>query len=186
MLNIQQVARLRRAVDPVPEIEGFDPTTGLAARKLFVSRIEKQWESYGRNQQAMCLLLINCDRFQEITQGYAQDVIDAAMAAIAKVISDVCQRRADFAGLIRDGEFGVYLADCDAEGAYSLAQELRTQINQLDMRTGPDDRLTVSIGGACRVPTPSRFANSLMIAADQALDQAKEQGGDQVVFCDAP
>lgn len=185
MLNIHQVPRLRRAVDPAPEIDGFDPVTGLPGRELFCARIGKQWDWSLRKQSPISLLLINLDHFKRYQDTAGETGANRALGEVGEVIATACRRRADLAGRTRLGEFGVMLSECALAGAEQVAQSIRTQIDAMQLDTGaPSTRaITVSVGGTFRVPTRSRFQNSLLIDADRALAQAKAEGRDCVRFC---
>lgn len=176
MLNLQQVPRFRRAVDPPVEVQGFDDLTGVAGRGLFMGRLEAQWCWASEQQLSISLLLINIDGFQRFAAQASQEQADQALAQLAVAIAESCQRRSDLVGRIRDDEFGVILADVDLAGTQGMAERLRDRIDELRIEDGHDGHLRVSIGGTSGVPLPNRFPHSLQIAADHALRAAKAQG----------
>lgn len=184
MLNIHQVPRLRRAVDPAPEIEGFDPVTGLPARELLYSRLGKQWDWSLKRKNPVSFVLLNLDHYRAYEQAVGREQADQTLGRIGDAIAQSCRRRADMAGRTREGEFGVMLADCEQPGAEKVAESIRHQLNDMAVAypQAPGGKLTVSVGGTCRVPTPSRFQNSLVIEADQALKEAKAEGRNCIRF----
>ena len=176
MLNLQQVPRFRRAVDPPVEVQGFDELTGVAGRGLFMGRLEAQWCWASEQQLSISLLLINIDGFQAFSAQASQAQVDEALAQIAVAIAESCQRRSDLVGRIRDDEFGVILADVDLQGTHGMAERLRARIAELQIDDGQGGHLQVCIGGTSGVPLPNRFPHSLQIAADHALRAAKQKG----------
>ena len=182
MLNLRRIGQLRRALDPVPEIEGFDEDTGLAGRELLLARVERQWDGCVEHHQPICLLLVNVDHFAVLRSTAGDEAAGKALARVAQVIADACRRRADFAGRVRQDEFAVLLTDTQAEGALRVAEQIRARVAGSPGDVGGRPPLTVSVGVASTVPTPARFMMSLIHGADQALKQAKADGRNRVVL----
>lgn len=185
MQNLSQVTRLRRAVDPAPELAGFDTDSGLAGRDLFLGRVEQQWHLCARAKQPLGVLVIAIDGIErgdpmlEGRAGFGQDV-----RAIGRVVSRWCRRRADFAGRVRKQEMAVMLAESQQAGIREIARHIIDDVRDLELPhpVDPDARLTVSMGGIVTVPSQSRMARSLLVLADRALSDARDAGGDRVVF----
>lgn len=169
MQNIKQIPKLRRALDPVPEIETFDSVTGLADRALFEARVERQWEWCSRMQRPMTMIIVELDAANDAR------IDEEELVSVALIVAESCRRRADFAGHIRPREFGMLLNDVDPDGAIKVAETLRDKI------VGSGDRYPkVSIGvGRCR-PTANRFSKCIKIAVDNALQEAKAAGRGEV------
>lgn len=186
MLNLHKVRQFRRALDPVPELEGFDAETGLAGRELLLERVERQWKWCRDHKQTICLMMVNVDHFGAYRAVYGRTAANAALARIAETISECCRRRADFAGRVREDEFAVLLADAPLEGARQVAERIRLGVyaNAGEPDRDGNDPLTASIGVACTVPSSSRFVMSLVHNADRAMKRAKESGRNRVVMHD--
>ncbi len=185
MQNLSQVTRLRRAVDPAPELAGFDADSGLAGRGLFLGRVEQQWHLCARAKQPLGVLVIAIDGIDrgdpqmEDSITFGQDV-----RAIGRVVSRWCRRRADFAGRVRKQEMAVMLAESQQDGIREIAQHIIDDVRDLELPNpvSPGTRLTVSMGGIVTVPAQSRMARSLLVLADRALSDARDAGGNRVVF----
>lgn len=185
MQNLSQLKQWRRAVDPAVELAGFDPRTGLAGRDLLLARLEQQWAFCTKQQLNICLLLINISRFSLVRRQRGED-IDSTLLAVGHVVSRALRRRADFAGHIRAGEFSAILADVTPDGARHVAGTMIEAIRQakIPLPGAPTQCVRVCVGGACFVPTPHHFSKTLLTQADQALDEARGQGGDCAVVYD--
>lgn len=183
MQNLSQVKQWRRAVDPAVELEGFDPTTGLAGRDLLLERLERQWVWCTERQLALCLLLINIRQFSLIRKQRAED-IDQALIAVGQVVSDALRRRADFAGHIRAGEFSALLADVTRDGAMHVAETMIRAVREarIPMPGLPDRVVEVAVGGACYVPTANHFSKTLVTQADEALAEARRHADGRAVI----
>lgn len=180
MMNLNQVSRLRRAVDPAAEIAEFDPLTGVAARSLFVRRLERQWEWSCEQQQPLSLLLINIDHFQDYCARASQQQVDDALSQMAICIAQRCKRRSDFVGRVRTDEFAVILADVKMPGVETMAERLQQGLHALAIDDQDGAQLQVSMGAVVGIPQANRFAHSVSIAADHALQSAKAMGSGRI------
>lgn len=183
MEALQQPLKLRRAVDPIPELKEYDAITGLVVDALFRRRFEAQWTVYQRSGMPLALLLVNLDGFRDFRAANDKLVVRDALARTAVTASSACRRRADLAGRVRSGEFALMLSDTNEAGARQMADTVRSAIEALAIpfpRSPTGDRLTATVGVACAVPASARFPNSLFIVADQALADGKRCGRNRV------
>ncbi|WP_348675588.1 GGDEF domain-containing protein [uncultured Abyssibacter sp.] len=184
MQNLSKVKQWRRAVDPAVELAGFDHRTGLAGRELLLQRLDQQWAFCTKQQLNICLLVINIGRFSLVRRQTGAEV-DNTLIAVGNLVSLALRRRADFAGHIRVGEFCALLADVQPGGARQVAESIVSSVREarIPLPGAPGETVRVSVGGACFVPTPHHFSKTLLSQADQALDDARGNGGDcAVVF----
>jgi two-component system chemotaxis family response regulator WspR len=168
----------RRAVDATPDTaNGFDSVTGVAARALFRTRAEQDWERATHSHRLVSIIMFSIDRFREC----GSEAAAACQQAVAEVIAAQCRRRADFVGRMRDHEFAILLSGATRQGAKQMAEAVRKGIEARKLKpTAADWVLTVSAGVATMVPRPTRFVDSLLIAADAGLREARRQGGNMV------
>ena len=149
----------------------FDQLTGLATREFYQSRIAEAWEQSVLEKNVMALMLVAIDGMDRDSD------VDAALRPklrdLAAVLSDACKRRSDFAARMRAAEFAVYLAEVDADGCMTQGKVICEEVRK---RTA----LSVSVGVACFLPRGSHFVRSLYQYADQALQDARAAGGNQV------
>jgi diguanylate cyclase (GGDEF)-like protein len=84
-------------------------------------------------------------------------------------------RDIDYAARWGGEEFAILLPDTDLEQAIDAAERMRVAVENHDFSSLiGDTKLTISIGVASNQHYPDH--SSLLVAADQALYQAKEQG----------
>jgi diguanylate cyclase (GGDEF)-like protein len=167
----------RRSIDTDSTPEGFDAVTGLAVRALFRERAEQDWKRAARSHRLVSVIMLSIDRFRDC--GGAAATICQQTAA--EVIAAHCCRRADFVGRMRDHEFAILLSGATRQGTRQLAESICKAIEAQKLRpTAADWVLTVSAGVAAMVPRPTRFVDSLLIAADAGLREARLMGGNTV------
>ena len=155
---------------------GLDPVTGVGVRAHFRERAEQDWQRARQSRRLVAVIMFSIDRHRECG--------DAAAAichqAVAEVITIHCRRRADFVGRMRDHEFAVLLSGATRQGARQLAESIRKAIEAQNLQPAANGWvLTVSAGVAAMVPRPGRFVDSLLIAADAGLREARRMGGNK-------
>lgn len=176
MQNLQTVRYGRRAGDPGAELREFDPLTGLATRRLFRQRLDEHWERAHQLHRPVGLLLIEIDQFHRYRRECDKAQVRDMLARLGRCVSQACFRRADFAARLRLNQMAALLVDADAAGARLVADRMRDEVRAQNIFQRPDAPISVSIGVASMQPTASHFGSSLMMLADEALEQARDLG----------
>ena len=159
-----------------------DPLTGLYNRRYLVERLKEEEHRAGRNQAGLAAIMVDIDRFKGVNDRWGHDAGDVVLRRMAEVIRGVV-RGEDIVARYGGEEFCV-LVPAIAEGeAEQVAERLREMIERavLPSEAGVE-QVTVSVGVAHRQETDTGTA--LFHRADQAMYQAKRQGGNQVVIAD--
>jgi diguanylate cyclase (GGDEF)-like protein len=127
-----------------------------------------------RNAAPMAVLLFDLDGLKGVNDSLGHAAGDALLVSVAQRARS-CMRASDTVGRLGGDEFLVLLPDTDREGARSVATKLLEALAQpFDIGT---ERVSVSasIGGSF-LPGPSRDAEALVHAADEALYASKRGG----------
>jgi diguanylate cyclase (GGDEF)-like protein len=163
-----------------------DPLTGLYNRRfleesaqrevLRASRLQAQNKSDG-----MAMMMIDIDHFKRFNDEHGHEIGDQVLCAVA----DALQRHArgsDVAARYGGEEFTIVLADMPAPQALERAEQVRQEVEKLELRASNKDlgKITISIGLA-QFPTHGGTVEELLLAADKALYEAKRDGRNRVV-----
>ena len=122
--------------------------------------------------------MLDIDYFKAFNDHYGHDAGDGALKIIAQHISSTLPRVTDFIARYGGEEFVALLPSTDIDGAYSVAERIRSTIELSAIThefSGICDFITVSIGIAVLTENISQ-GEDLFKQADKALYEAKAKG----------
>ena len=159
-----------------------DELTGLANRRRLNETLANEWARAKRSDQSLALVMIDIDHFKDYNDHYGHQAGDECLKRVAIAIQAAAQRAGDLAARYGGEEFLLILPDTEAAAARQLAEDVRQSIESFDWShaSSPSGKVTVSIGIAALTNACYKDAESLLLAADQALYHAKKAGRNQV------
>jgi diguanylate cyclase (GGDEF)-like protein/PAS domain S-box-containing protein len=164
-----------------------DGLTGLANRRAFDEVLEKEWRRTLREGLQISLLMLDLDHFKEFNDRYGHQFGDDCLRAVASTARDVACRATDTVARYGGEEIALILPCTDTADAGLLAETLRLAIAALRIPHAGNPEgggmVTASIGVAtalARHGGTMRMPESLLLAADNALYQAKREGRNRV------
>ncbi len=162
------------------EISTRDALTNLLNRRCFNDRLASEISYARRHGSLLAALMIDLDLFKGINDTHGHLAGDRVLAAVAGFVLGRV-RIEDIAARYGGEEFIVVLRDIPAAGVMTLAERIRSGVEQLVVEhEGKQLRVTVSIGLGARQGTASLTAEELIQAADRALYLAKSSGRNRV------
>ena len=182
ILQMQDISERRRFEQRLRYLADHDSLTGLANRRRFRGELEKQIDFYARYGGQGALLALDIDHFKHINDTAGHQAGDNVIREIAEMLR-ARARVSDAVARLSGDEFAVLLPQTDREGALRFAEDLRREIRSKSSSSGAEP-VTVSIGVAMFAGDTEEDGKPAMIAADQAMYEAKEQGRDRVVLMD--
>lgn len=160
-----------------------DLLTDLANRRHFESFLSGAWEQARQSGQELSLMLLDIDRFKDYNTQHGQAEGDACLRQIASVFKLRLRSQNDLVARYGGEEFAAVLVGMPLPVAASAAERIRQGVAALARphAASPTGHVTVSVGVAGMRPNaPYASQSQLIAAADEALQQAKRRGGDQV------
>jgi diguanylate cyclase (GGDEF)-like protein len=157
-----------------------DPLTGLTTQRAFYDLLEKEWQRARRFALPLSCVMMDLDFFKRINDIHGHPAGDAALKAVAGLLSDNC-RGSDTVCRYGGEEFCILLPQTGEPEAALWAERIRAHLAALVIRSGDKHiRLTASFGAAQR-HDDTQTSEELVDLADQALLCAKQSGRDRVV-----
>jgi diguanylate cyclase (GGDEF)-like protein/PAS domain S-box-containing protein len=158
-----------------------DGLTGLANRRCFDDTLHAEWARALRQHQPLSLLMVDVDNFKAYNDAHGHLGGDECLKRIATAVASE-MRTNDLVARYGGEEFAVILPNQSLKGAASVAERIRTRVEQLQVpnRLIPGQHVTVSIGAATALASPENSASELVAIADAALYRAKHMGRNRI------
>jgi diguanylate cyclase (GGDEF)-like protein len=166
--------------DALEVLATHDSLTGQWNRRAIFDILNRELERSRRKKTPVAVILADVDRFKQVNDSYGHLAGDRVLGEIARRMA-VGLRTYDSIGRFGGEEFMVVAPECDLAAAQSLAERMRSGIEENGVRLGEQDlTVTVSLGVAALVTPHPDLQNSLLRAADTALYRAKQMGRNRV------
>jgi diguanylate cyclase (GGDEF)-like protein len=158
-----------------------DPLTGLVHRRYMEETLAGLLFRARRRSLPLSALMLDIDDFRRLNTSAGHSAGDAVLKSLGQLLLRNV-RREDVACRYGGDEFVLILPEMAAPIAQRRAEALREQLRQLrvEARGKPIGPLTASIGVAS-YPSQGDTPQTLLSAAEQALQRAQDLGRDRVL-----
>jgi len=154
-----------------------DALTGLLNRRGLEGRLERELDGAQEDRRPLSLVVLDCDDFKDVNDRAGHEFGDALLREIGLVLQRACPSGGSAARLGGD-EFVIMLPGTDADAAFEVVKQLRTDLDEGLDDAGFPLRLSA---GLSTYPYDGGGGTQLLRAADQALYRAKVSGKNRVV-----
>lgn len=155
-----------------------DSLTGVFNHQFITEALKKKIEIAKRYKQDLSVMMLDLDDFKVVNDTYGHLVGDEVLIQVVDKIQG-CMRKADFLGRYGGEEFILVLPRTNLEGAHSLAERIRKNIERCRFdKKGL--KVTVSIGVA---DYNGQNYSGLIHDADSCMYLAKRLGKNRVEIC---
>lgn len=197
----QLYRQLQAANEELHRLAFLDGLTRVANRRGFDQALEHEWRRliresvsatnagtqthFVQNPSSLSLILCDVDFFKLYNDSCGHLAGDECLQEVAEALSRSVKRPGDLVARYGGEEFAVLLPNTDAAGAVSVAQKIRAEIRNLQIRhptSSVSEFITVSLGVTATIPCSSTVPSELIAIADKALYQAKESGRDRLIL----
>lgn len=174
---------LKYQSDILRRLAWIDGLTGVANRRQFDERLEREWKRCRRDGIPLAAAVIDIDYFKAFNDTYGHLTGDDCLRRVARAAASALQRPEDFIARTGGEEFTCVLPDTDAAGAMQVAKRIATEIRalQISHEHSATGHVTVSIGIADSAGPVAPSVEDLIKRADTALYAAKHRGRAQAV-----
>lgn len=159
-----------------------DALTGLPNRRALDERLKHDIDTAKRNALPLSVMLMDIDYFKKYNDAYGHIVGDSCLQEISNVLSGNIQRETDFVARYGGEEFLFILPDTKLDGAKKIAENIRNDLVQLEIKHEASDvssYVTLSMGITVVQAQDKRDTLGILEDADHALYQAKQTGRDR-------
>jgi diguanylate cyclase (GGDEF)-like protein/PAS domain S-box-containing protein len=175
-------AELHVAKAAAEEAATHDPLTGLWNHNRIIEILIEEMARADRQGQPVSLAMLDLDHFKHVNDTYGHVVGDEVLREIARRL-DAAVRVYDSVGRFGGEEFMIVFPGTDPRDAERAAERIRLEISHDPVLTTAGTlTVTGSLGVVTHVGELVHDATALLVAADDALYDAKESGRDRVTI----
>ncbi len=181
-LLVQQAEHRRAALAEqntvLTELSQVDALTGLANRRAFDEALAARWTEALEKGEPLGLIMIDIDHFKRYNDHYGHQGGDDCLRRVAEA-ARAHMRRGDLIARYGGEEFAVILPNAPPETVAAAAERIRAGVASMGLAhpaLGPKSVVTISLGGASRIPWLPHGGEHLVEEADRNLYTAKRTG----------
>ena len=172
--TVDTMAALKR----YEELASRDPMTSVFNHGRIETEICNAIEQCRKDGSQVAMMMLDLDHFKQVNDQYGHAIGDATLVHFTEILREVFEGCKAAVGRWGGEEFVALCYDTDREGIETLAEQIRSEVEQTDF-TGVG-RITCSIG-VTMLRREDAF-DSAFERMDGALYDAKEHGRNRVSF----
>jgi diguanylate cyclase (GGDEF)-like protein len=162
-----------------------DPLTGLLNRRRFRTKLDRYVSFSARYGGLGAVMIIDIDGLKEVNDRLGHHSGDSLIRRVAEILRERV-RTTDIVARLSGDEFAVLMPQTDTAGALQLGEDLRVQVAEGFPESSEQGTATISVGIAMFGGKGDAGSEAVLIAADQAMYRAKEEGRDRIALFAAP
>jgi diguanylate cyclase (GGDEF)-like protein len=170
-------------------LSAIDGLTQIANRRSLDRNLSIEWQRALRKREPIGFIMADIDHFKMFNDTYGHQAGDECLRIVASSLKDGARRPGDLVARYGGEEFALVLTDSSAEQAAIVAEQMRDKIMNvvIKYKKNAPTHVTASFGVASMVPGSGQATpEALILAADQAMYQAKRSGRNRVVIYGQP
>lgn len=156
-----------------------DALTKLFNRRKMTDLIEYEYDRAQRNTLPFSIIITDIDHFKKVNDTYGHDCGDVVLAEVSKTLMSMV-RKQDQVGRWGGEEFLLLLPETDTEGALTLAEKMRSKIEESAYCCGQTElKITMTFGISSF--SDKKTDKTVIKEADLALYDGKNNGRNRCV-----
>ena len=152
----------------------------LISRDQLLGVLKDIQKDNARDERSFGLILFSVDHFRLINGRFGHANADTVLRRVT-VTAKQLLRRKGLIGRWGGDEFLCVLPDADADASYTIADQLRQRIVNLVVPVGSSVTTVTCSFGIASYPDNGTDIKTLLVAADEALYEAKNSGRNRVI-----
>ncbi|KOS64098.1 EAL domain-containing protein [Lysinibacillus sp. FJAT-14222] len=178
--SMMDITERKKAEETIHHMAHHDSLTNLANRRLFTQLLNSAVLKAGENQESLCVMFIDLDRFKNINDTLGHLIGDALLQSVADRLLS-CLRDNDVVSRQGGDEFTLFLSNISRKEAGAVARRIIKTISKTLTLEHLELYITPSIG-ISMYPDDGDTVEKLIKHADAAMYLAKDYGKNNYQF----
>jgi len=181
VVAINDVTDVRQLARSIEFQATHDSVTELPNRKLFEQALDHTIARANRDHSSLALFMLDVDQLGVVSDTLGREAVNAVLrVASARLVSSV--RETDIVARIGEDRFGMFVTElAHRDSATFFARKVKKALAKPFDIGGFNLLVSVSIGVG-GFPRDGDDSRSLIVAAERALNHAKQQGGNRIHY----
>jgi diguanylate cyclase (GGDEF)-like protein len=162
-----------------------DSLTGLLNRRRFRAELDQYVSFTARYGGQGAVMIIDIDGLKEVNDRLGHQPGDNLIRRIAEILGERV-RTTDLVARLSGDEFAVLMPQTDTSGALQLGEDLREQVAEGFPFAAETGAATISVGITMFGAGREAGAEAVLVAADEAMYRAKEEGRNRIALFEGP
>lgn len=175
----EQIRRAQKEKTQAQQLARSDMLTGLNNRRAFIEISTPIWHNAIRHNQALCIILLDLDRFKSINDTHGHAAGDLTLKNVAAILNNIV-RDGDVLARWGGEEFAILLPQTSLEQAIQIAERIRVSISKAKIKSGTEKISTTASLGVAIKNDDILSIDDLFKVADINLYHAKQNGRNMV------
>jgi len=182
------ISELKHAQEEAQHQADHDFLTGLLNRKALLQRLNEEFVKARRHDFLHAFLFIDLDEFKAVNDNFGHKAGDKLLIEVSKKLRSIL-REEDILSRISGDEFAIIILNIDkteqeaAKDVENISKKIIHELNQPFIFDEYKINVSASIGIKL-FPDSEKSMQDVIVHADTAMYQAKNQGKNQFVFFD--
>lgn len=177
--------RAERTEAELRHLADHDSLTGLLNRRRFRAELDQYVSFAARYGGRGAAMVIDIDGLKEVNDRLGHQAGDTLIRRVAEILRERV-RATDIVARLSGDEFAVLMPQSDTAGALQLGEDLRAQVAEGMPLNSEIDAASISVGITMFGGQGSAGAEAVLVAADQAMYQAKSEGRNRIALFHEP
>lgn len=177
----KQNSDMREINKKLTESASYDPVTNLPNRRYLQEMLNRAIKNISRSRKKIAVLFVNIDSFKRVNEQMGHEAGDKLLKLVAERLKK-STRASDFVARLGGDEFIVLLENIDNVSTTLVVTN--SILNKITQSVHiEDEMITLSVSiGIVTYPSSNVEEHAILKYADQAMQQAKQKGGNQYCF----
>ncbi len=158
-----------------------DSLTGLLDRRRFRAELDQYVSFSARYGGQGAVMIIDIDGLKGINDSLGHHAGDNLLRQVAGILRERV-RATDIVARLSGDEFAVLMPQTDTAGALQLGEDLRAEVAERAAPVPDAEGATISVGITMFGSERDIGSEAVLVAADQAMYRAKEEGRNQIAL----